>query len=132
MNKAVRLDIDALLVPVDAEIPTGSDLREDNSPTSDYRLLRDARTIARNNERSALANGENNFISAHDWESILELAPTVIQDKSKDIEVATWLVEALTRVHGFKGLTEGFSLIRQMIEQYGADLHPQPDEDGIT
>ncbi len=132
MNKAVRLDIEALLAPIDTEFPTGSDLREDNSPTSDYRVLRDARTLARNNERSALANGENYFINAHDWEPILELAPAIIQGKSKDIEVATWLIEALTRVHGFHGLGSGFSLMRQLIEQYGSGLHPLPDEDGIA
>lgn len=132
MNKAIRLDIDALLVPVTEENPTGSDLREDHSPTSDYRALRDARTIARNNERSALANGQNHFINPVDWESILEQAPAVIQHQSKDIEVATWLIEALTRVHGFEGLSAGFTLVRQLIDEYKTELHPRPDEEGIA
>lgn len=132
MNKAIRLDIDALLVPVAEDNPTGSDLREDHSPTSDYRALRDSRTIARNNERSALANGQNHFINPVDWESILDQAPEVIQYQSKDIEVATWLIEALTRVHGFAGLSAGFTLARHLIEEFQTDLHPQPDEDGIA
>jgi len=132
MNKAIRLDIDALLVPVTEEEPTGSDLREDHSPTSDYRALRDARTIARNNERSALANGQNHFINPVDWESIIEQAPAVIQNQSKDIEVATWLIEALTRVYGFNGLSAGFTLVRHLIEKYKTELHPRPDEEGIA
>jgi len=132
MNKAICLDIDALLVPVTEESPTGSDLREDHSPGSDYRALRDARTIARNNERSALANGQTLFINPADWESILDQAPAVLQHQSKDIEVATWLIEALTRVHGFEGLSAGFSLVRKLIENFNSELHPRPDEDGIA
>lgn len=132
MNKAICLDIDALLVPVSEEDPTGNDLRENNSPNSEYRALRDARTLARNNERSALANGQSHFITPADWESILEQAPAVLQHQSKDIEVTTWLIEALTRVHGFSGLSAGFRLIRELIVAFKNDLHPRPDEDGIA
>jgi len=128
----MSLDFEALLSPVSDDSPVGHDLRESSSPNSDYRLLRDARTKARNNERSALANGDSQFIVGKDWTEILKKSPEVFQKQSKDIEVLTWMIEALTRVHGFRGVGEGFKLAADMISSYGDNLHPRPDEDGIS
>ena len=128
----MSLDIEALLSPVSDDSPVGHDLRESSSPNSDYRTLRDVRTKARNNERSALANGESQFIVGKDWVEILRKSPEVFQKQSKDIEVLTWLIEALTRVHGFRGVGEGFRLAAGLIDSYGDNLHPVPDEDGVS
>jgi len=46
-------DLEALLAPISEEAPAGTDLREDPSPSSLYRRLRDARTEARDAERAA-------------------------------------------------------------------------------
>ena len=37
------------------------------------------------------------------------------------------LVQSLLYRHGFQGLSEGLSLLRQMLEQYWGPLHPQLD-----
>lgn len=124
------LDLASLLEPISADAQTGKDLREEASATSNYHLLRDARTSARNNERTALADGEANFIAPSDWSLILEQVPQILRQQSKDLELTAWLIEALTRVHGFLGMREGFALARQLIERYGPTLFPLPDEDG--
>jgi type VI secretion system protein ImpA len=49
-------DLAALLTPISAEAPAGSDLRQDYSPDSFYYRLRDARSEARAAER-AIDNG---------------------------------------------------------------------------
>jgi type VI secretion system protein ImpA len=46
--------------------------------------------------------------------------------------VTAWLIEALTRLHGFGGLRDGFRLARQLSERYWEQIHPRPDEDGIA
>lgn len=115
-----------------AALPEQQDLRNNLSPTSSYQVLRDARTQARNNERAALASGESHFIQAADWQLILEKAPRVLETESKDIEVTAWYIEALTRIKGFDGIAQGFSLARQLIETYGNALFPLPDEDGVA
>ncbi len=129
-HEASVLDIAALLEPISSDAPTGRDLRVEGTATSVYHTLRDARTTARNNERAALADGDTHFICVNDWAAILENVPRVLREDSKDLELIAWLIEALTRTHGFRGMTSGFSLARQLIERYGTSLYPHPDEDG--
>lgn len=132
---SVDLDLDnisLLLNPFSDTVPTGQNLRLDIHPTSSYQLLRNERSSARNNERQALSNGEIYYFDQDDWQDTLEKTPKIIADESKDIELVAWFIEALTRFHGFKGLAYGFCLARQLIESFGQDLHPQPDEDGIS
>lgn len=124
------LDIERLLAPITDEAPCGRDLREDVSPNSLYHTLRDIRTQARNNERSARADGETDFVQSADWQPIIDQAPEILATQSKDLEIVAWLVEALSRSRGFQGVAAGFALARALIERFGTDLYPQPDEDG--
>lgn len=123
--------LDALLAPITQAQPTGPDLRENHSPTSSYQQLRDARSLARNQERSALANGETQYFAMSAWDTVLALAPQAIANESKDLEVCAWYIEALTRKYGFRGVAFGFELAAALIKTYGAALHPWPDEDGL-
>ncbi|MGK0441358.1 MAG: type VI secretion system protein ImpA [Pseudohongiellaceae bacterium] len=132
MDHAELIDIQSVITPISDALPEGKDLRIDISPTSGYQVLRDARTLARNNERAAIANGETRYVATDDWKIIVKQVPQVLTAESKDLELVAWYIEALTRLYGFKGVTVGFSLARQLIETYGGKLHPQPDEDGIA
>jgi type VI secretion system protein ImpA len=132
MNQCITdADITSMLKPIDNEKLTGSDLRENISPESSYQILRNARTVARNNERTAQNEGDLSPINIADWSLILEKTPSVLTSESKDIELVAWYIEALVRKFGFPGLTRGFSLARQLIETYGIALYPLPDEDGL-
>lgn len=124
------LDLERLVAPIEEETPCGIDLRENASPNSPYHALRDIRTQARNNERSARANGETDFVHKLDWQPIVEQAPEILATQSKDLEIVAWLIEALSRTRGFEGVAAGFALARTLIEKYGSDLYPRPDEDG--
>ncbi len=124
--------INDLLDPLESPFGmTGEDLRENIAPDSSYQLLRDARTLARNGERSASQSGEQNFIDASDWQVILERVPGVLSGESKDIEMVAWYIEALTRQYGFQGLARGYLLAAKLIREFGEQLHPKPDEDGL-
>jgi type VI secretion system protein ImpA len=125
-------DVVAMLAPIEGELDQGEDLRNDISPKSSYQVLRDARTLARNNERAAVAEGESSYIVAADWRLILDKTPQVLKDESKDLEIVAWYIEALTRCFGFQGIALGYSLAHQLIEIYGESLYPIPDEDGIS
>ena len=123
-------EMNALVSPVNGGV--GLDLRSDVSPSSSYQVLRDARTLARNNERGALANGETSYFSLPDWKKIIEIAPKVIAEESKDLDIVAWYIEALTRCYGFDGIAAGFSLAEKLISEFGENLYPIPDEDGIA
>lgn len=124
------LDFTALLRPITESAPAGSNLREDSSPAALYYRIKDARTVSRKAERDA-ASGEPAG-GAVRWSELESLATGVLAEKSKDLEVAAWLVEALVRRYGFAGLRDGFRLLRELVEKFWTELHPQPDEDGIV
>lgn len=123
------LDIDGLLTAIEGETGTGVDLRE--SGDSDYARIKDARrkvvSLARQGRLDPTVDNE----IAQAWALIADLAPTLLQTRAKDLEVAAWLTEALLRSDGIPGLLSGFRLIEQLIEHYWDNLHPMPDEDGL-
>jgi type VI secretion system protein ImpA len=126
-------DLEALLAPIEGDAPQGVDLREDYSPQSLYFRLRDARSEARAEERQAESLGTNAEAAVpQQWRAVTTTASTVLKEKSKDLEVAAWMTEALVRHHGLAGLTAGALLMKGLAEQYWDGLFPLPDEDGIA
>jgi type VI secretion system protein ImpA len=120
------LDFKKLLAEVPGDSPTGIDLREDTSPTSDYYAVRDARKAASDTERR-IDKGEET--SEHpDWRSVYERATKVLAEKSKDLEISAYLIEALVRLNGFPGLRDGFRLSRVLVEQFWDGLFPRASD----
>ena len=123
---------DKIVSPISEQSPAGIDTRSDISPSSTYQIIREARAVARNNERSNLAIGETNYFALSDWAIILDHAPKLLAEQSKDLEIAAWYIEALVRHYGFAGLCIGFKLACELIEKFGKDCYPEIDEDGIS
>ena len=128
-SKAI-IELDSLLKPVSKKNPAGDDIRDSSSATSSYFTIKDARSTARSAERTHMFDTANSEADQH-WHSILDLAPDILENQAKDLEIASWYTEALLRRHGFQGLRDGFKLILGLIEQYWDNLYPMPDEDGI-
>jgi type VI secretion system protein ImpA len=129
-------DLVALLAPIPGDSPAGVDLRTDSSPQSLYYLLRDARAEARAAERAMEApdpdKPETSSTAAPpQWRTIRELGIEAIAERSKDLEIASWVTEALLRSGGLVGFTAGVKLMTGLVENYWDDLYPLPDEDGI-
>lgn len=117
--------IEQCLRPIATGSPVGIDLRTDTSLNSRYYQLKDRRNAVRDLERRH-AQGENADERA-DWETIAKLCVETLIKYSKDLEVASWLVEALLRREGLKGLTAGFSILSGLITNYWDILYPLPD-----
>jgi type VI secretion system protein ImpA len=135
-------DLATLLAPISEEVPEGIDLREDASPSSLYRRLRDARTEARDAERAADAprspddptpaeSGPAVSLGAR-WRTVRELATEALTAHSKDLEIAAWLTEALLRSDGLIGLAAGFRLMAGLAETFWDEIFPHPDEEGLA
>ncbi len=125
-------DTEALLRPIREGAPAGDNLRDDPSPASVYYRIKDARNTARSLERAAQMSDDPERAPAADWGPVLELAPRVLAESSKDLEVAAWLIEAQARENGFAGLRQGFELVRRLLEACWDGLHPLPDEEGMA
>jgi type VI secretion system protein ImpA len=123
-------DFEAILAPLDGDPPTGVDLRQDYAPNSIYFRLRDARAAARDAERQAETEGGDEGLPAL-WRPVATLAIGALKANSKDLEVATWLTEALVRIAGLRGLMAGASVIGGLVERFWDGVFPMPDEHGM-
>jgi type VI secretion system protein ImpA len=131
MGSPQTIPVDRLIAPISAAAPVGSNVRDDVSPSSRYFQLKDARNAARAAERRADAGGEDGLL-APEWRRIRELAPIVLAEQSKDLEIAAWLIEALLRTDGFAGLRDGLRVCRGLVEQYWDTLFSLDDEEGVV
>jgi type VI secretion system protein ImpA len=125
------IDVSSLLIPISADNAVGLDLRQDTTQHSLYSRIRDARKAARAAERKNLFDNNSTEADEH-WRQVFELAPQALKEKTKDLEIACWFTESLIRKAGFRGLRDGFSLIRQLIETFWDNIYPLPDDDGIA
>ncbi|HDY7860682.1 TPA: type VI secretion system protein TssA [Vibrio vulnificus] len=119
------------LLPISAEQPAGVDPRSDITPQSLYYRLKDQRMQARNIERNAIIEEEPILNYANLWQVFLDEVPQALASQTKDLEYVAWLIEALTRLDGFKGMAIGYELATYYLENYWADLYPMSDEDGL-
>jgi type VI secretion system protein ImpA len=124
-------DLEALLAPIPGEAPQGIDIREDFSSTSPYNRLRDARSEARDAERSQDAGETDTRDTVPLWRTVRELALKTLTETTKDLEVAAWLTEGLVRSHGLAGLAAGAQLMAGLAEQHWDGLFPLPDDYGM-
>ncbi len=122
--------LESMLNPVSEENPVGEDIRNDPSPSSPYYSIKDARNLARGAERKNVFDGDSTEADIH-WRKVASLAPEILQNNAKDLEVASWYLEARARINGFTGLLCSFKLIHGLIEKYWDNLYPLPDEYGI-
>jgi type VI secretion system protein ImpA len=126
MASADVVDFAKLLAPIAGENPTGTDLRKDPSPVSDFWMLRGDRDTARQSE-SRYAKGADrgeNEPPPPDWRPLIARATRILTEKSKDLEVTAFLIEGLTREHGFAGLRDGMRAARELLERYWDGLFP--------
>ena len=131
MSSPQVIDVSSLLEPISADNAVGLDLRRDTTPHSIYSRIRDARKAARAAERSNIFDDGSTEADEH-WRLVFELTPRALKESSKDLEIACWYIESLIRKAGFRGLRDGFSLIRQLIEKFWDNIYPLPDDDGIA
>jgi type VI secretion system protein ImpA len=120
MPSAQILNFEMLLAPIAGENPAGKDVRYDGT----YDAIKEARRAD-----DTLAQGEwVREIKSANWAAVMEIATETLATKSKDLQVASWLAEALVRRHGFPGLRDGFHLIRELQERFWDVLYPEIEE----
>jgi len=123
MPSEPTIDLEALLAPIPGENPAGEALRYAGT----YDAIKEARRAD-----DDLARGDwQEDLKVADWRAVTELATQALTSKSKDIQIAAWLTEALVKQKGLPGARDGFSLIRQLHERFWDTLHPQPENGNL-
>jgi type VI secretion system protein ImpA len=111
-----------LLDPISAEQPAGVDLRW----TPEWDRIKEARR-----SDDALESGKwvKKERKSANWPLVKELAESILRQKSKDLQIALWLLEANLKLYGFAGLRDSLRLTRELLVRYWENgLYP-PIED---
>lgn len=113
----IKIDLNAILTPIPGEKKTGENLRYDNI----YDELKEARR-----EEDELNQGDwRHEIKKVDWNKVSELSIDALTHKTKDIQIAVWLTEALTKTDGFEGLALGFKILTGLLMNYWDSIYPE-------
>ncbi len=114
---------DDLLNPIPGDNPSGGNLRY--APV--YDQIKEARR-----EEDDVAQGEwQHERKKADWPLVIKLAGEALAKKSKDLQLAAWLTEALLRREGFQGLKDGLELTRSLLENFWDTLYPEIEDDDL-
>lgn len=114
------VDLEVLLQPISEENPSGESLR--------YSGIYDQIAEARRSD-DGLDQGEwKTEQKSADFNKVIELGVDALKTQSKDLQIAVWVAEALSRKHGFAGLRDSLILLSGLQEKFWDTLHPEIDE----
>jgi type VI secretion system protein ImpA len=114
------MDLEAILAPIPGETPCGENLRY----TQVYDDIQEARRAD-----DLLDQGEwQHEVKTADWPRAMDLSLEALSTRSKDLQIAAWLMEALTHLKGFDGVLLGFQVLNGLFERFWEPLYPEIDE----
>lgn len=115
------LNFEQLLAPISEASPCGDDIAF--SPEVD------AISKARQADDPSLEQGAwVTSLKEADWKFVATRCAQLIEQRSKDLRLAVWLVEAAAKTSSFGGMADGLALVSALCERHWEHLHPLPDE----
>lgn len=116
-----QIDADALLAPVPGDNPVGEDQRYGQA----YEEIREARKDVITYD----PEGKPNVEKKADWNKVVALSIEALTQKTKDLQIAVWLTEALLVTKNFEGFNTGLKIINGLLGKYWENLYPPLEED---
>jgi type VI secretion system protein ImpA len=112
-----------LLEPVPGARATGAAARH----TGDYQRIEEARR----QDDPALPQGVwQHDLKRADWALVASACAETLEQRSKDLQVAAWLLEARLHEDGLAALPDALALLHGLCERYWPDLYPEIEADG--
>ncbi len=111
---------DDLLNPIAGDNPAGADLR--------YDPLYDTIKEARRQDDDAPQGEWQHARKVADWPQVVKLTSEAIASKSKDLQLAAWLTEALLHREGLAGLRDGLDMTRGLLDAFWDHIYPEADD----
>lgn len=113
----------SLLAPVPGEDPNGVPALYDP-------VIAEIR-IARDSDDASLPQGEwERPLKKADWPLVVKLCSQTLSERSKDLQVAAYLVEAWVQLFQIDGLRAGICLVKGLLDAQWDGVHPRQSEDG--
>jgi type VI secretion system protein ImpA len=114
------LQTSELLQPIPGSSPGGADIR--------YEPIFDQIKRARTEEADLPAGDWSRERKTADWPLVVKLSTEVLSRKSKDLQVAAWLTEALLKREGITGLRSGVEIMGSLLLEFWDHLYPELED----
>lgn len=114
----MKVDLERLLTPISGARPSGESLR--------YTGLYDEIQEARREDDPALPQGVwKTELKRADWPEVERLCQEALETRTKDLQLAVWLLEAWLHLDGATGVAQGLWLLGGLCESFWETLHPE-------
>ncbi len=117
------MEIDAILSPLPGNSPSGENLRY----TSVYDEIQEARRADDNLDRGDWQHE----VKTADWNRVFSLCRDALTTRTKDLQIAAWLLESLAHTKGFQGVSVGIAAMNGLLDQFWDTLYPEIEEDDL-
>ncbi len=118
---ALPARVDEFLTPVPGDDPAGPSLR--------YAGTYDAVREARRADEPGLPQGIwTHDLKRADWGVAAALCEEALRERSKDLQLCAWMLEAWLHLHGFAGAAAGLGVMLGVTERFWDGLHPRGGE----
>lgn len=115
-----NVDLHELLQPIPGDNAAGESLR--------YQGTYDRIAEARREDDPLLSQGiYKSSLKRADWATAESICLEALTKRSKDLQIAAWLLETWLHLYGFAGVTNGLRLLGGLCEQFWDDLYPELD-----
>jgi type VI secretion system protein ImpA len=117
------IQVEEFLLPIAEDNPSGADLR--------YDPVYDAIKEARREEDDLNQGAWQTERKVADYSQVVTLSTTVLKKKSKDLQIAAWMTEALLKREAFAGFASGLQLCHGLVDKFWDTLYPQIEDDDL-
>lgn len=119
-TKELLNQLDALLQPVSASSHAGEWLKYEGT----YDRIQQARK-----EEPELSQGVWQRESKKaDWAAVESLCIEALTNRTKDLQIAVWLLESWINLYGLQGLMQGLQLINHLHDSFWSTMFPPADD----
>jgi type VI secretion system protein ImpA len=109
-----------ILNPIPGENPAGANLY--------YDPVMDKLKEARREDDDAPAGDWERERKVADYKLVIKLGQETLATKSKDLQIAAWLTEAMLKTHGFAGLKESLDVMKGIVENFWDGCYPEIED----
>lgn len=114
---------DDILAPIPGANPSGVDLIDTGDP-----VILDIRESRKEDPPGASRRPDDPPPRVADWGRVMKLCNDTLATKSKDLEVAGYLVDVLFKREGLPGFRAGLGVVKGLVENFWDTLHPPLEE----
>lgn len=117
------LNLEEFRKPISDESPSGESLRYEGT----YDKIQEARRADDEMDQGVWQHDTK----SSDWETVIEIGTEALTTKTKDLQIAAWMAQALSKLHGFPGLRDSLSLIRELLECFWDSIYPEIEDEDL-